>query len=451
MAKLQFPSLNSIINNLISNAKSNLPQWNPLNAPDYLSPIFISIAGAFKPLYNYLRTVFQSLFLTTATNDFLEEYGILYNISRLNATSSSGFVAVQGGAGSVIPIGAQLTSSSSLVYTVLANSTLAVVDAPITLTFLNGVVTATMTVPDLLFATNMIVEISGTTQSFLSGSFSITALDDLNFTYSISESTASNDSGTARITGVIVPIESVDTGSSTRLFTGETLIFSDIQLGIRDNSGFVSIDGIIGGEDDETDTSYRARLLERVQNPIATYSVSYISQLMKTVNGVTRAAVYPTTNVVNGLPVSDVPGYVTALFVRDNDPNIIPTDSQIEQVRSLIIENKPASQPEENVIVLAPQVVPFENDQRGVIFNFTSISPDTTTMRSAIIANLEQFFKDFADIGVTIKQIDYNSAIINTVDPQTNLKLQSFTLASPLGDIAVNELQIALIREIYFS
>ena len=49
-----------------------------------------------------------------------------------------------------------------------------------------------------------------------------------------------------------------------------------------------------------------------------------------------------------------------------------------------------------------------------------------------------------------MKEIDYNSAIINTVDTETGQKLSSFTLSSPSGDISISTGELAVLGSVNF-
>ena len=81
-----------------------------------------------------------------------------------------------------------------------------------------------------------------------------------------------------------------------------------------------------------------------------------------------------------------------------------------------------------DVIVLAPAPA-LAN------FVFDALVPNTTTMQAAITANLEALFLDRGAVGVPLSEDAYNAAIIQTVDPSTGDRVQSFNLTSPSGDI----------------
>ena len=143
-------------------------------------------------------------------------------------------------------------------------------------------------------------------------------------------------------------------------------------------------------------------------------------------------------------PITPEIGSVTIYFVRDNDPTIIPTATDVITVRNSILDIKPAPVPAANVIVSAP--TPFLID-----FTFTALSPDVATLKTAINASLEQFFKDNAGVGDNILKLAYDAAIFNTIDPATGLSVTNFTLSGPIADITINSNEIGILNNVTFT
>lgn len=140
------------------------------------------------------------------------------------------------------------------------------------------------------------------------------------------------------------------------------------------------------------------------------------------------------------------PGQVAAYILRDNDANIIPTQTVLNTTKAAIIENGalPAHASEFDVFVFGP--VPVATN-----FDFASISPDTPTMRSAVQLQLQAFFEDTVDFEQTVTEAAYLGAIQNTQDLQTGDVLRSFSLNSPTGDIVVGAGEIAVLGEVTFT
>jgi len=123
-------------------------------------------------------------------------------------------------------------------------------------------------------------------------------------------------------------------------------------------------------------------------------------------------------------------GRVQTYFTRDLDADPIPTAPEIAEVNTAILEITPANTPDSFVITSAPTPLPQD-------FDFTELTPDSTTMRAAVTANLDQFFGEQVDVNVNIDEDAYRAAIFNTIDPDTGFTVTSFELSSPTGDIAV--------------
>jgi len=85
-----------------------------------------------------------------------------------------------------------------------------------------------------------------------------------------------------------------------------------------------------------------------------------------------------------------------------------------------------------------------------VDFTFTNITPDTSTMRSVITANLDQYFTESPEVGSDLDEDAYRSAIINTVDTETGQRLQSFTLSVPSGDITTQSNEIPILGAVSY-
>jgi len=136
-------------------------------------------------------------------------------------------------------------------------------------------------------------------------------------------------------------------------------------------------------------------------------------------------------------------GQVLIYFARDNDASSVPSAAEVATVKAKILEIKPAHISDDDVIVLA-----FTPVSTNFIFN--SITPDTSTMRTAVEANIEAFFADKAELGEDITEDSYRAAIANTVDPETNQALTGFDLTAPAADISVERGGLATAGSVTF-
>ncbi len=151
----------------------------------------------------------------------------------------------------------------------------------------------------------------------------------------------------------------------------------------------------------------------------------------------------PNTGFAGMLPA---PGQVVVYILRDDDANIIPTQTVLDNTKAEIIADGalPANSSEADVFVLAPTIV----EQN---FVFASIDPDTPTMRTAVQQQLEAFFEDTIDFEQTITEASYLGAIQNTQDLETGDLMEVFDLTTPSEDITVDSGEIAVLGTVTFT
>lgn len=302
-------------------------------------------------------------------------------------------------------------------------------------------------------------------------------------------------------------------GDDTNKDSGDALTFTSPIAGV-DDIAYVQYDGISGGSDIEEDDDFRDRFLFRVQNPVALFNENAIEVEAKKITGVTRVwvfnvddtqgsvtassliqasnvAIFTSTAhgiedgqkvtvtgavesgynvtkaksikldddnfvyIVSGNPSSPATGtpaaafslveegQVKIFFTRDNDASIIPSAAEVAAVKTQILTIKPAHISDDDVIVSAPTA-------NATNFTFNAISPDTSTMRTAIENNLAAFFLDKTNVGEDIQKNAYESAIYNTVDSENNQRLDSFTLTSPSTAITIGRNELGALGTVTF-
>lgn len=303
-----------------------------------------------------------------------------------------------------------------------------------------------------------------------------------------------------------VSIASVDAGLDTNLDADSPLELGSPIVDV-DDTLHVTFGAIGGGVNEEEKVPYKIRYLDKIRNPVAHFNESDISVKAKKVPGVTRVFVRPSGTeigtiavtsitrsgnvatvvtatphgfesgqittitgavqteynvtrerilvensttfhyVVFGTPATPATGSIVAAatvalgqvvtyFMRDNDPDPIPTASEVVTVKEALDEIRPANTAVDDNIVLAPTDEPVD-------YTFTSLVPDTPTMRVAVEENISQFHDESTDVGVNVDEDAYRAAIQNTVDPDTGNTVKSFALSTPSGDISVGNGGIA--------
>jgi len=138
-------------------------------------------------------------------------------------------------------------------------------------------------------------------------------------------------------------------------------------------------------------------------------------------------------------------GQVRVFFMRDNDINPIPSGSEVATVRAKLEEILPANTDEDNdLFVLAPVAITTD-------FTFSSLTPNTSTMQTAVVNNLKAFYAENTTVGINIDQDAYRSAIFNTVDTETGDVVITFDLSTPTADIVIASDEIGVLGNVVFS
>lgn len=334
----------------------------------------------------------------------------------------------------------------------------------------------------------------------------VTGLDTFTYTVAGSPVTPATGTVLADFTTANVTVNSVAAGSATNL-DRDTAVTLQSPIVNVDDTLYVTFGAVGGGTDAESTEDFRDRYLEKTRDSVAHFNVNDIKAKAKEIAGVTRVFVesagtplstidvssitrsgnvatvttvsphgfddgQTTTitgaipgeyNVVNsriiiesttvfhyvvmGSPATPATGLIKAatsvplgqlrtFFMRDNDADPIPSPSEVATVQAAINAILPANTSTADNIVAAPTAVP-------VNYTFTALTPNTSSMQSAVTANLKQFHAEQTVVGQNVDRDAYRAAIINTVDPDTGDTVETFDLASPTGDITIQAGEIA--------
>lgn len=352
-----------------------------------------------------------------------------------------------------------------------------------------------------------------TEYNLIDAEITVTGLNTFTYQVTGSPVTPATGSPIADYTSASVQVTSVLEGQDKNLIADSPLTLQSPIAGV-DNELNVDFGQIGGGTDIESLDSLQERTLDKIQNPVAHFNVSDIKDKAREVPGVTRvfvdeagaivgtiavtsinrsgqiATVVTASNhgfgdgqrvtitgadqgeynvteaaiiiidnttfayILSGTPVTPATGSISSTtsvplgrcivyFMRDNDDNPIPSSSEAQDVKNELNEIRPANTSEVDLIVTPPTAITVD-------FTFTNITPDTSTMRSAITANLEQFFTESTEVGLDLDEDAYRSAIINTIDTETGQSVQTFTLSTPSGDIAAQSNEIPVLGAVQY-
>ncbi len=185
----------------------------------------------------------------------------------------------------------------------------------------------------------------------------------------------------------------------------------------------VAVGGLSGGADLEDVEDYRVRVLERMRSPPHGGAEADYIAWAKEVSGVTRAWVYPSANGA---------GSVVVRFVRDDDDSgPIPDSGEVTTVQDYIDERRPVTAA---VTVAAPVAAP-------VAFTI-EVTPDTSDVREAVEAELEDLMRREAEPGATLLLSAIRTAIGNAEG------LEDYALTVPAADVTHTTSQIPTVGTI---
>ena len=512
---LNFPTNQQILDRIRADIKSILPDANPYEVTSILNALSVAYSGRLTEVYEQLLIIQRDTLATTAELDALLLIGQVYEFSLNPATPAEGFITLTGVASTIVPQSTAFQASNGEEYNTKASVTLSANTINISTITRAGSTATVTTASNHNLGSGMSLVIAGANETEYNGTFEIvvTGLDTFTYTVSGTPATPATGTITASYTGASVEVESVNTGLDTNVLGGATLTVTSNIAGL-DNTAYVQFSGIDGGTDIETTEEFRTRLLERIQNPITPFNEATITLQAKLIAGVTRVFVYEPDDVnisdtpssidtiatdyakitfstdhdlLDGMQVvvsganeaafngtfrvliissteavyysvgvtgsatgtldvaySNVQlGQTRIFFVRDNDPSIIPSAQEVQDVRDSILLIKPANTSDFDVITESP-VASTTN------FDFTALSPDTTGLRTSIEANLEALFVE-TDIGATITEIQYNTAIQNSFDSESGQGVSSFTLSTPSGDLMSDYNEILTLGAISYT
>lgn len=177
-------------------------------------------------------------------------------------------------------------------------------------------------------------------------------------------------------------------------------------------------DGIVGGSEKESIEALRARVKAAFKNPSKVGNGADFVEWALEVPGVTRA--WP-------LPRWMGPGTFGLAFVRDGDPEIIPTAAQVAVVQAHLERKRPVTA---EVYVLGPEAKPL---------NFSlQLTPDSTVLRAAVEQSLRVLIDDEGGPGKTLLKTHIHAAISNTPGESDHV------LIEPAADVVMAANQVAV-------
>ena len=432
---LEFPIFQQIVDRTRADIAAILPDLDPTLENSLIDAIVTSTSSRISDLYLDLSRLLNETFPQNASGEFLDFFGEIFGVPRLPAAAASGSAVFGGTSSTVIPLATEFSGADGVLFTSTVAVSISALQLAVTSLTRSGTTATAVFASAHGLASGISAAISGAVETDYNGTFviTVTAPDTIEYTVAGSPTTPATGTILMDTDVAIVPMDANLTGVDGNRDSGAQMNLSSTIVGVT-SPGFVDFTGMIGGADTETDDSYRVRIILERSSLEALFNVAQITQQALSVSGVTRVFVKEVTPFV---------GAVTIFFMRDDDATTIPSAAEVAEVKSKILEIKPAHTEDADVVVSAP--TPVNAD-----FTFTALVPDTPTMEAAIRSNLEAFFRDQVQFETDVLQDQYNSVIFTTIDPSTGDTVSSFTLSSPAGDITVTTGEIAVLNSVTF-
>jgi len=398
-----------------------------------------AMSAGFDENNDLIKDLLKQLFPQTATDEYLENWASFFGITRKIAMQASGYVIFEGTASTLIPAATAIQSADGTEYETQAAATISTSTIGLaSLTRSGATATATTTSAHNL-ATGATITISGASQSDYNITTTIVVISETSFTFQVANSPVTPATGTilATFTTAKVQVSAVEYGANGNSGGGSELTLISPIVGVE-TSCYIDYSGFTNGLDLEDDESLRTRLLERTSNFSAPFTANGLPVFIKEkISGINRVWVQTATPAA---------GKVTIYFTRDGDANNIPTSAQALAVKNAIIDPDsgitPANTPDSYVIVSPPTAVPIN-------FSFSSLSPNTAAMRSAISTTLYDYFRsDSVAVGGDLVANEYNSLIYSVIDADGNSP--TFSLTLPSGTISISDSELATLGNITF-
>lgn len=448
---LIYNSFNTLVEQAFAEFVRQIPGADPTIWGEFSRPYLTSSGALAYSIQFIIRDLEKQVFPQTATGEFLDFWGALENLPRLAASASLGAISIAGVVDTIIPIGTVFNAANGSQYVSDAVGVIATNSIDVISLVRDGTTVTATTNGDHTLSTGLNVLIAGAVETDYNGTFQIAVTDRDKFSYTISTTPSSPATGTITASGDYAPItiQSIDVGINTNLTNGAVLTLATPIIDV-DNSGTAQFDGITGGADLETDDAYRERIILSRSIIEGVFTNDQIILAALGVAGNTRAFVInPEISTCDPAPSPGfvpVAGQVVIYILRDNDTNIIPSQTILDTTKEAILVNGklPATTYQGDVFVFAP--IPVQVD-----FDFSALTPDTSTMRQAVINQLGAFFEDSVDFEEDVLEASFLGAIQNTQDLVTGDFIKSFSLNTPPGDVLIGSGQIGILGSVTFD
>lgn len=289
-----------------ADVQMELPESNPFLKNSWLLALVTSSANRIFDFYLQLVGAVRDNFPDTALGAELDRWLAIHGKSRLSATKANGNVVATGTVGGLVPVGTVLTISTGN-YTSTSSATISAQTISVTSLTLTGQTATVATLSPHNLANNVTTTIAGAdqTQYNIAANITVTGLNTFEYQVVDSPITPATGTITAAFTSASVPVEAVDFGVVGNVSAGSELKLQSPLVNVDDTLA-VDFGDIGGGTDREDPESARARMLFKIQNPVAHFNASDISDKAREVAGVTRVFVQEAGTIISTVSVTGI-------------------------------------------------------------------------------------------------------------------------------------------------
>lgn len=503
-----------VYNRLVSDVTAQLPDSGSFLPASYLTSIVKALAFRIYDNYQKISIMIAQFFVQTASSTYVARWGDFFGVTKNPATPAVGTVVFSGTATTTIPSATTLQSASGISYATSASATISTSAVSVaSMSRLGTTVTVDFSSAHGLASGIVIDSITGASPADFNGNnLLITVTSATQFQYTLA-GTVGVATGTinAQWTTGSVAVVSTTQGENTNVAAGGLLTLSSPISGVN-NSAYVTIDEIAGGTDVESNDSYRARVLFRIQFPFSFFNTNALINQAKQIPGVTRVWVFSPDSTSATISISGITrngqiatvhspahglvygSYVTISGAVQNEYNVSNTGvividadyfaypvsgspvtpatgtitaaySYVElgQVRigftrdndaSIIPTSTEVATVKDKILEIKPahvandDVIVFAPTAVPVNITFSALSPNTPAMQTAINSALDGFFRISNNIGENVKLADITAAISQVIDTTGSVPI--YTLSAPAGNTTIGLNQIGTLGTVIF-
>jgi len=420
---------NEVIQRILSDVKAELSNSNPWLRNSLIRAVPVGLGNRVYDYYFQLKETLKQAFPDTATDEYLQLWADLKNLTPLTATPAKGLVSFTGTPASIISAG-EVWTIGSLEYTVDNDVTIVAQVKSIANLNASGTTAVCLFDDDHNLGSGQSITIAGANEAEWNQQWDdieVTGLKSIQFAVPLGIVSPATGTITASYNNGSGDVICSESGSGTNQDGGTEMSVQTPIAGV-DDTAVVQYEGLQGGIDDESTEDYQDRIVERWQNPQTPFNPARIESVIRGINGNTRVWVHRVTPIV---------GAVTAYFVRDNDETIIPEASEVQTALDAVLAITPANTEESDVHIEAPTGVPID-------VTVSAIIPDSLSMRQAVEDTIKTYYRGSVEEGEDNQVEKLKSSIFQTYDVVKGQKIQSFVLDLPVADEPVAQGEIAI-------